>query len=91
MKTRRAYLIPSIHLTLDEHDVVLPCPFCGTSALEGLELQNTHTASYWISCPCGAEIHGKAYGTDVPSNELTMRHHRMAKKSTIKKWNTRNG
>ena len=31
-----------------------PCPFCGES--EKLELNNTHTPSYWIQCLCSAHI-----------------------------------
>ena len=36
---------------------LLPCPFCGS---EDVELQNTHTASFWVKCnQCEAEAHGQ--------------------------------
>lgn len=78
--------MPIIHLTLTRRDRLMPCPFCGGW---DMELQNTHTACYWISCSCGVEVHGKAFGSSIPSPSLTRRHHVLAKKSAIDVWNRR--
>lgn len=77
---------PSISLEFDRTDTVLPCPFCGGS---DIELCNTHTASYWLECACGASIHGRGAGSNMPSDELTMRHHRTAARDALRRWNTR--
>jgi hypothetical protein len=63
---------------------LLPCPFCGGS---NLDVEHTHTAAYWVLCECGAEVHGKAFGTS--RMEPTDRDHREALKSACVKWNTR--
>ena len=68
-----------ISLTL-VHDYVLRCPFCGG---DDIELKNTHTASYWIECKCGAEMHGRPF----PGHGL--KSHEKAKASAIEKWNDR--
>jgi Lar family restriction alleviation protein len=75
----------AINLKLEPGDLVLPCPFCGGKP----ELQNTHTAAYWLECECGAEVHGRAFGQSLSSVELTHRHHRNAKKSALAAWNRR--
>lgn len=87
------------NLTFTVKDVghVLPCPFCARTMGIGVEpdfdqhfeLANTHTASYWIECPCGASVHGKAYGTHLASGDLTRAHHSRSKASAIAAWNRR--
>lgn len=53
------------NLTIEHGDHVLPCPFCGSRAVE---LNNTHNASYWVECAtCGAEHHG---GKSVEVDDL---------------------
>jgi len=76
------------NLRLEPGDCVLPCPFCGSA---DVELRNTHTASYWMACnECGAEHHGgKAFGRNIESSYLTLRHHQLAKVSALKAWNRR--
>ncbi len=80
------------NLKIEAGDLVLPCPFCGNSQVgEGnLELMNTHTACYWIACPCGVEVTGKCYGTDKSSEKLTLKEHQWAKTSALNNWNSRN-
>ncbi len=39
-------------------DTLKPCPFCGGS---NVELSNTHTASFWCECECGAQAHGEYF------------------------------
>lgn len=68
-------------LVLLRGDKLKPCPFCGS---EELELASTHTASYWIECGCGAEVHGD-YGGD----EGNLPQHMFAKQSAIESWNAR--
>jgi ribosomal protein L37AE/L43A len=75
-----------MNLALRTTDKLSPCPFCGGTELT---LNNTHRASYWITCPCGAEVHGEAYAESVPSADQTQRHHRSAVRSAIEAWNTR--
>lgn len=67
-----------MNLKLRKSDKLRPCPFCGSN---DLELNNTHSASYWISCACGAEMHGKDFdGKSRPA-------HREAVKSAVNRWN----
>ena len=74
------------NLELVSKDKVLVCPFCGGPP----ELQNTHTACYWIECQnCEAQVSGEAYGTNVSSQNLSLRQHQLAKNSAIKSWNKR--
>ena len=61
-----------------------PCPFCGGSSIE---LENTHTASCWVQCSCGAEIHGEYFcGRKGKEGE---KHFELAIKSAADKWNKR--
>lgn len=69
-----------INPELTRKDFVLPCPFCGSNHAE---LRNTHTASYWMECACGAEMHGE------PSRGKSMAAHRRAANSALSKWNDR--
>jgi glutathione S-transferase len=57
-----------------------PCPFCGGS---DLEVANTHTASYWVECMCGAQRGG------TPQNGRSRRSHRLAFLDAINAWNER--
>lgn len=76
-----------MNLTLRTRDTVKPCPFCGS---RDVELCNTHTATYWLECQgCGAEVSGKAYGTNTPSEKQTPRQHRLAVVSALVAWNRR--
>jgi hypothetical protein len=69
-----------MNLQLRKTDKLKHCPFCGGTETE---LCNTHSASYWISCSCGAEMHGR-------SNNGTKRtDHRLAVVSARDRWNTR--
>nr|PZM98894.1 MAG: hypothetical protein DIU74_13105 [Pseudomonadota bacterium] len=43
---------------------LLPCPFCGSA--DAPRLENTHTASFWVSCSeeyggCGAQASGQFF------------------------------
>ena len=70
-----------MNLKLLKTDSLKPCPFCGCAEPE---LNNTHTPSYWISCPaCTAEVHG-----EMPSG-VSRRSHRAGVVSAIEKWNDR--
>lgn len=75
-----------MNLALRPSDKLSPCAHCGGT---DLELHNTHRASYWISCPCGAEMHGEAFAESMRSEDQTTRHHRAAVRSAIEKWNAR--
>lgn len=72
-----------INLTIDKNEVVRPCPFCNST---DVELKNTWTASYWISCDCGAEMHGESFND---MGEYNPKAHELAKQSTLSKWNNR--
>jgi hypothetical protein len=62
---------------------LLPCPFCGG---EVLEVANTHTPHYWVSClRCSAQIDSSSLGGDAK----TRRNHVRAFLSAIQKWNKR--
>jgi len=86
--------VPIINLTLTKRDLekLRPCPFCGSTRLE---INNTHRAYYWIMClGCDAsgilvEVGGSSFGRDVASEDLTRRHHQMAKQGTMDAWNRR--
>lgn len=74
------------HLELEDGDHFLACPFCGSCEVE---LLNTHTACYWIACPCGVEVTGKGYGGHKQSENLSLSDHKRAKKSALERWNRR--
>lgn len=78
--------LTSINLTLGPRDKLKPCPFCGGTELS---LENTHTPSYWISCECGVEMHGRALGTTATSHEARVRAHQRGKRAAIAAWNSR--
>jgi Restriction alleviation protein Lar len=69
---------------------LLPCPFCGSVKLE---LANTHTPSYRVTClKCDAEAHGNVPtggGSLIPSHNAAVRLHRAAMRSAARKWNKR--
>lgn len=109
--------LPRIHLYLNARDTLRPCPFCGRhwnpdadpddddDPDRGPELANTHTPSYWIECPCGAQVQGRYYDDGVrcgDSLSLNLNHkrdrerlkrirraHALAKRDAVKRWNTR--
>lgn len=82
--------IINLRLTVDESKMIRRCPFCGER--ERLSINNTHTASYWVSCDgCGAEVHGESFGKHLRSDQLTLREHKLAKKSALAAWNRRDG
>lgn len=70
-----------IKLSLLEEEVLLPCPFCGSS---NVELVNTWTACYWLECECGAQIDGESF-----PNDYSLADHEKSKRSAIEKWNRR--
>lgn len=79
------------HFRLGLGDYVAPCPFCGNATLNadeheddgGIELQNTHTASYWMYCPCGVEVSGSS---ERGSSEAA---HKKSASAALWKWNER--
>ena len=75
----------TIHLKLEDKDITAPCPFCGGFEYE---LLNTHTPSYMIECPCGAEMHGE-YFDPGHTGAHAFAAHKKAKASTIARWNRR--
>lgn len=81
-----------INLKLEPGDKLKPCPFCGEFD-DCLELQNTHTPSYWVAClNCSAEVHGDYFGEAYDFDRECGGHlpsHEKAKASAIAKWNRR--
>lgn len=62
-----------------------PCPFCGMKF--DLSLINTHTASCWVECPCGAQMHGRYFSTD--KGKSTLEHFKLSIESAKDHWNRR--
>lgn len=83
------------HFTLEATDHVEPCPFCGESDFKtdlvdgGIQLSNTHSASYWIECPCGASVHGESFEHGKTMQRSGVEKHRKAAESALVLWNTR--
>lgn len=85
------------HFVLEVSDLVRPCPFCGNDEIctdphdesGGLELKNTHTASYWIECPCGVEVSGESHEGGGRIARTSEAKHRKAAKSALDHWNER--
>lgn len=52
-----------------KHGKLKKCPFCGSA---DLEVNNTHTPSFWVEClNCSAEVHGDYdSANDKPSSFL---------------------
>lgn len=76
-----------IQLGLTPKDRVEPCPFCGGT---DIEIQNTHTPSYWMACQnpkCRAEVHGEWYDPGALGSELKA--HEKSKQSALRRWNRR--
>lgn len=66
-----------------EGEEVKPCPFCGSGMIE---LENTHSAAYWMECQgCGAQVDGESF-TNHPDNEES---HLAAAQSARTAWNRR--
>lgn len=66
-----------------EGEEVKPCPFCGSGTIE---LENTHSAIYWMECQgCGAQVDGEDF-TSYPDNEDS---HLAAAQSARTAWNRR--
>jgi len=86
--------MPITNLTLTDKDIATlrGCPFCGSF---DLELNNTHTAAYWISCnSCESEgmdvrVSGKCFSGGYRSERIPRKRHELAKKSAIELWNRR--
>lgn len=84
--------IINLKLTARDRENLESCPFCGG---DDLELSNTHTACYWVSClACEeagfrVEVTGRSFGGDRPSEQLSLGQHRRAKASAIEGWNRR--
>lgn len=86
--------MPIINLKLTDKDfeTIRGCPRCGSF---DLDLDNTHTAAYWISCnTCAAEgidvtISGKSFSGGYRSERIPRKRHELAKQSAIDAWNRR--
>lgn len=77
----------NLQLNRRELETLKPCPFCGSRTIS---INNTHTASYWMSCDdCEAETHGQAFGRHLTSEKQTIVHHQRAKASAVRAWNRR--
>jgi len=76
----------NMHLHLTEADLLLPCPFCGSTELE---LNNTWTASYWISCDgCSCQVHDPGAGGEG-RDPFKVEDHQASKEAAIAAWNQR--
>jgi len=75
------------HVALTASDAVEACPFCGGRP----ELRNTWTASYWVECACGAEIHSDNLPMSCTEKEAggTRAEHLRSARNAVAKWNTR--
>jgi hypothetical protein len=84
--------IRNLTLTNKEYASLRGCPFCGSF---DLELNNTHTACYWISCRYCAvegitvEVTGKSFSDNYSSEKIPIANHKKAKQSAIDAWNRR--
>ena len=86
--------MPIINLSLTDKDLasMRGCPCCGSF---DLELNNTHTASYWVSCrSCekdGLDVHvgGQSFSGAYSSDMIPRKRHELAKRSAIEAWNRR--
>lgn len=70
---------------------LLPCPFCHSA--ENLEICNTHTATFWIECECGAQMHGgyHAFAQRAKTQEEARAGFMEALVWVVDQWNHRNG
>jgi Lar family restriction alleviation protein len=84
--TDREPVTEIINLQLEPTDKLLPCPFCGGTEMV---LENTHSPSYWIECPCGAEMHAGGVKWKTEAGKNSMANHKKAKQMTIDAWNKR--
>lgn len=75
-----------MNLELTGRDKLKPCPFCGGTEMK---LTSTHTPSYWIECPCGAEVHARGISPRSTNPDAIRRCHQQAKRLTIQAWNAR--
>lgn len=66
-----------------------PCPFCGES--EALEIMNTHTASFWVECECGATNDGgyHAFAGVSKTREEALAAFTEAMSWAVEAWNSR--
>lgn len=76
------------HTDVSNDGTLMPCPFCGSV---DLEVSNTHTPSYWVTCECGVEAHAGMVGDKVVfvNKGACTRAHRKAFAAAIALWNTR--
>jgi hypothetical protein len=66
-----------------------PCPHCGST---DLEISNTHTPSYTVTCACGAEMHGHSTeGGPIKTRKACAEKHQAAAWIAIEAWNLRDG
>lgn len=76
----------TIHVALDNHDAIEPCPFCGSVEVE---LANTWTPSYWVECKgCGAEVHPHGPSWKKGDDTKPAKHLASARRA-MKAWNRR--
>lgn len=64
-----------------------PCPFCGST---DLDVSNTHTPCYIVSCECGAEMTGGITESGrITSRKRCIALHEKAQRLAIEAWNRR--
>lgn len=80
------------HLDFSESDLIRtlkPCPFCGST---DLEIVNTHTSSYWVTCQeCGVEADSYSVEYEFPfkSPQEVYDAHMESARGGAETWNTR--
>lgn len=84
-----------------EDEKLAPCPFCGcdypeTEEQSGLQVCNTHTPAFWITCgACGAEQHAHEHEfpltVDIGKGQMgyTAEMFVEARAAAVAAWNTR--
>lgn len=68
---------------------LLPCPFCGSNEQE---VQNTHSAAYWIECECGVQKYGENFVDEAEEAETEaelLSAHEQAFMAAVNGWNER--
>lgn len=73
------------------HGRALTCPYCGG---DEVELCNTHTPFYRVTCACGASVPGRNpadSGTTIKDFRTFERIHSAGIADAIRRWNRRRG
>jgi len=74
---------PFLHAVL-EGDIIMPCPFCGSSNIE-LNYLPTMYSAYHMQCECGVEVAGHP----LPGKMRAEEEHLVAAGSALMVWNRR--